>query len=112
METSLTIREAEAIAENNIKAGKTAAEVKTILVSKGISDTEAEMISLQVRATYLTAQRKKGMPLLAIGAMCCIGGFLITALSAHTGTLFHIGLFGFTGVGATLLIIGLVFVLG
>jgi hypothetical protein len=99
-------------AEELLKAGKTSSEIALQLQEFGLSETEAEHLTKQVCNSHHDKQVKKGLPLLAVGAVLCFMGCAVAMSHMEIGPVFHISLYGMTGLGATSIIAGLMFILG
>ena len=98
--------------QEKYQSGKTLTEVKEQLLSHGFALADVDPVIQTIRSTENARKMKIGMPLILFGAMLCLSGFLIACLSTEHNTLFHVGLYGLTGVGSLLILVGLMLILG
>ena len=100
-------------AQGWLAEGKSFDEIHSMLNETGLSADDVDAVMQQVKDQRYEKQRKKGLPLIAIGAMLCVLGCIVTILTTDAGGAgFHFALYGMTGVGATTIMGGLAIVLG
>jgi hypothetical protein len=100
-------------AQSWLAEGKSFDEIQSMLNDTGLSAEDVDSVMKQVKDQRYESQRRRGLPLIGIGAMLCVLGCVVTILTSDTGGAgFHFALYGMTGVGATTIMGGLAIVLG
>ena len=100
-------------AQSWLAEGKSFDEIQSMLNDTGLSAEDVDSVMKQVKDQRYESQRRRGLPLIGIGAMLCVLGCVATILTSDTGGAgFHFALYGMTGVGATTIMGGLAIVLG
>lgn len=69
-----------------VNEGKSAAEVRTILVNEGMDDANARVLVETLEAQIKEARRSRGQKDMLFGALWCIGGIIAT--TADIGFIF------------------------
>jgi len=95
-----------------LKEGKTYQQIHEELVQSGIDSDQVNELMKHIKDERYEAQRKKGIPLIAIGVALCVVGCIATVVISDTGTGFNFCLYGLTSIGATSIVGGLAFILG
>lgn len=95
------------------QAGRSFTEITQLLTEKSLASKESiEAVINELRSQHYLKCRKRGAICVAIGAALCGLGFLITFIQWQTGEPAPWALYGFTGIGATLVMYGAVQVMG
>ena len=98
--------------QEKYQSGKTLTEVKEYLLNQGVALSDIDPIIQSIRSTENARKMRIGMPFVLFGALLCLSGFLIACLSTEHNAVFHFGLYGLTGVGSLLVLVGLMLLLG
>lgn len=100
-------------AQSWLAEGKSFDEIQALLNDTGLSAEDVDSVMKQVKDQRYESQRRKGLPLIGIGAMLCVLGCVVTILTTDAGGAgFHFALYGMTGLGATTIMGGLALVFG
>ena len=94
------------------KEGKCTDEVREHLIQSGATGQEADAALRELRNLHFEKCKRIGIPLIVLGALLCIGGFLATFLLSQQDGGFNFALYGMTGAGATSLVGGLAILFG
>lgn len=100
------------LANQWLKEGKSFDQIHQQLLAKGVSDNDAEELMKHIRDERYEVQRKKGIPLIALGVALCFVGCFATLMLSDNGVGFNVCLYGLTSIGATTIVGGLAFILG
>lgn len=111
LDATLTLVQQEALQLR--RAGRSFTEIVQMLADQRMASQETiESIVNDLKAQYYLKCRKRGLICLGIGAALCGLGFLITFIQWQTGEPAPWALYGFTGIGATLVMYGGVQIMG
>ena len=95
------------------QAGRSFTEISQQLTEQQMaSQAVIESVISELKHQYYLKCRNRGLICVAIGAALCGFGFLITFIQWQTGEPAPWALYGFTGVGATLVMYGGVQIMG
>ena len=99
-------------AHKMLKEGKTFDQIQHHLLSTGEDSEVVNELMKHVKDERYEAQRKKGIPLIALDFVICLIGFAAIIFMTDTGAEFQFYLYGLTTIGATTIVGGLAFIVG
>ncbi len=100
------------LAHKWLKEGKNFDQIQEQLTIMGLSTEVMNEVMKHIKDERYQAQRKIGLPLIAVGVAMCVSGCVATISIAEPGVAFHICLYGLTSLGAVTIIGGLALILG
>jgi len=100
------------LAHKWLKEGKSFDQIQEQLISMGLSTEAMNELMKHIKDERYEAQRKIGLPLIALGVAMCVSGCVATLSIAEPGVAFHISLYGLTSLGAVTILGGLALILG
>ena len=86
--------------------------IRKYLETNGIEPEKIETLIGQIKDQKYLKQRKKGFLLGFIGSLTLFIGFGLTVFFYHSGISIHYVMYSLTSIGAILLIVGLVYIIG
>ncbi len=95
-----------------IAKGKEPDFVKEKLAAYGLDENAISSILHQIKSKRFLIRRKRGFLLGLIGSLLLFVGFILTVVFFHAGISIHFVMYSMTSIGALLLVLGLVEVLG
>ena len=105
-------RDFYAVAQGLLEQGKTFDEIKNILTDESLSAEDINLVMTHIKDARYQKHRSIGVPLIAVGVVLCITGFIVVVISSQTGMAFNLALYGMTGIGASTIMGGLFVILG
>ena len=100
------------VAQKLFSHGKTVAEIEKHLKENEHLPEHIEEAVIHIKNMRNEKERRIGFPLIALGAVLCVTGFIIVVLTSAESITFNVALYGVTGLGATTIMGGLFTILG
>ena len=107
-----TFEELVTIASTLQDTGKDADTIRQALSASGADEQTQESIIHQIKTLHYLRRRKRGFMFGAAGSIILIVGFFLTVFLFHQGSSFNLIMYGMTSLGAILLLVGMVDILG
>lgn len=95
------------VALSLLARGQSAAEIEVELRKKSDDIVLITVVIKDAKSRHYAAMQKSGLEIITVGAVFGMLGFLMTILHFGSGTNFEYALFGFTGIGISLVFYGL-----
>jgi hypothetical protein len=87
-------------------------EILGLLRNEGLEETEADELMLTVKKQIANRNLNRGLKCILAGAVFLFAGFFCTLCIHNTTANYDISLYGFTGIGASLIIAGMMYIFG
>ncbi len=98
--------------EKWLAQGQTRDFIHQKLVAAGISEERVSQFVDTILSERLSKRRQRGILLILIGSVLLVLGFLLTVFLFHANASIDVVMYGMTGVGILILMIGLVDIFG
>ncbi len=92
--------------------GQNWAGIKESLMAAGYSSADVDTVIDRIKAEMIARQRKRGITLGIAGGVLLVLGFLLTVCFYHTGISFDIVMYSTTILGALLLLMAMICLMG
>jgi predicted phage tail protein len=112
MENTLTLEPHLSNARDWFSHGDSQDTILEKLQKLGLDEPTREVIMKEMSSLFLEKKRQNGIRMIIIGALFLVVGFFLTVFLFHANQSIDFVMYGMTTVGASLLLYGLVNVLG